>query len=201
MISHGRDVDTVYSNDSVYCFFLSNNKMAWFIHIATAIIQIVLFSIYLTSSNALRKHTDFVYTYRCPDNDLECDNLGSVTMVGWIGFGFVLVLHLGRDFVMSCAQMGIFFFKKQDYHLLLSGLSILSLTSLALSTSIIYNMALAAKNTDLLTNAVILLFINDLDEKCFEMVQFVRPCWVKAVLEEIENHMTMTKNNVHTMEE
>jgi len=154
----------------------------------------------LSSSNALRKDTDFVYTYRCPDNDLECDDLSSVTTVGWIVFVLVLILHLGRDFAMSCAQLMIFI-KTWDYHLLVSGLSILILTGVAMSTSIIYNMALAAKNTDLLTNAVILLFINDLDEKCFEMVQFVRPGWVKAVLEEIESHMTMMKNNVDTMEE
>ena len=115
-------------------------------------------------------------------------------------FCIVLVLQLARDFVISIVQLMIFI-KTWNYHLIVSGLSKLILTRVAMSTSIIYNIALAAKNTDLLTNAVILLFINDLDEKCFEMLQFVRPCWVKARLEEIDSHMTMMKNNVDTMEE
>ena len=117
-----------------------------------------------------------------------------------IAFCIVLVLHLARDFAMSFAQLMIFI-NTWDYYLLVSGLSVLILTGVALTTSIIYNIALAAKNTDLLTNAVILLFINDLDKKFFEMLLFVKPSWVKALLEEIEDRMTLMANNVDIMEE
>ena len=195
MVLHDRDLDTAYSDDSVYCFILSKNKIAWTIHFVTAIIQMLLFAMYLNSSNALRKNSDFVYTYRCPDNNFDCEHQSSVTTIGWIAFGIVLAFHQGRDLVMSLAQLMIFI-NTWDYQMLVSGLSILMVTGVAMSTSVIYNMALATKNTDLLTNAVILLFINDLDERCFEMLRFVKPGWVKAVLGEIESRIRLNMTSV-----
>ena len=186
---HGRDLDTIYSDDSVYCFLLSKNKIAWMIQIFTAIFQMSLFATYIDSSNALREDTDFVYTFRCPDNNIKCQDQSSVSVGGWILFYVVTLLHLGGDFALSFVQI-LISIKTKNYHLRASGISMFIVTGVAFSTSIIYNMALAEKNTDLLTNAVILLFINDLDEKFLDMLKIVASTWTKQLLEEIETDMT-----------
>lgn len=46
-------------------------------------------------------------------------------------------------------------------------------------------MALATKNTELVVNAVILLFVNELDERLFQLAERVNIEWVKEVNESI----------------
>ena len=48
---------------------------------------------------------------------------------------------------------------------------------------------MAEKNTDLLTNAVILLFINDLDEQFLALLLVLAPDWTTGILNEIEARM------------
>ena len=76
-----------------------------------------------------------------------------------------------------------------DIKLLLSGVNILMLTLLATYTSFMYNFALAEKNSDLVTNAVILLFINDLDEHVLDLLTTVAPSWVGRVSNQISESM------------
>ena len=130
-----------------------------------------------------------MYTFRCPDNNIKCQDQSSVSVGGWILFYVVTLLHLGGDFALSFVQI-LISIKTKNYHLRASGISMFIVTGVAFSTSIIYNMALAEKNTDLLTNAVILLFINDLDEKFLDMLKIVASTWTKQLLEEIETDMT-----------
>ena len=78
----------------------------------------------------------------------------------------ILISYLGTDFLMSILQlhMGLV---NYDFKIFMSGIMLLYLTCLAAYTSYTYNVALAESNTDLIMNAVILLFINDLDEQIF----------------------------------
>ena len=46
-----------------------------------------------------------------------------------------------------------------------------------LFASIIYNNAIATTNTDLIANAVIILFITDLDEMVLSILASTNPCW------------------------
>ena len=46
-----------------------------------------------------------------------------------------------------------------------------------LYASIIYNNAIATTNTDLIANAVIILFITDLDEMVLSILASTNPCW------------------------
>ena len=56
---------------------------------------------------------------------------------------------------------------------------------MAIFGSYYYNMALATTNTELIVNAVILLFINDLDEQLMNAMQALAPDWVDERIEEV----------------
>ena len=81
----------------------------------------------------------------------------------------------------------------KNLQLALSGFVLLGLTVLAMFTSIFYNMALAQSNTDLIVNAVILLFINDLDEKTMDLLRSMVPNWTQKRIEEVKDFIE--KNN------
>lgn len=180
--------ERIYCDDSVYCFMLSSNTAAWTMNWVILALQTWLFATYLQASNALEKDSDFKYTLRCTDSNTECENRSTVNVVGWILFCLVTLLHLTRDIFLSVRQI-MTSLKPFDLRLLICGLEVLMLTLMAFFTSVVYNLALAEKNSDLLTNAVILLFINDLDEKCLDMLQVVAPGWTRNILEDINRKM------------
>jgi len=66
-----RDPETVYSNDSIYCFIFSRNKRGYFIYFMTIAVQLSVFSTFLKSSE-LRDDTDWKYSFKCLSNDIEC---------------------------------------------------------------------------------------------------------------------------------
>ena len=78
-------------------------------------------------------------------------------------FFIVIFLYIGCEKSMSYQQL-LSELALGDFQLFVSGNGILILTVVAILMSFKYNLALATKNTDLVTNAVILLFIDDLDE-------------------------------------
>ena len=185
-----RDPETIYQGDSVYCFVLSKKKLPWIFYAITATIQIWLFATYLNASNVLNEDSDFRFNYRCPDNAMECDDESSVGRDGWALFFIVVFLYLGRDIALSMVQiLSALEPPFVDIPLLVSGVGTLLLTALAMFTSFMYNFALAEKNTDLVTNAVILLFINDLDEHFLNMLMTLAPGWTENILEEIRKDM------------
>ena len=183
-----RDPKHIYSNGSVYCFILSNTKVAWFLYILTAVIQLWLFATYLHASNVRNEDTDFQFNFRCLGNSLECNDESNVGVGGWALFFIVLFLYIGRDLAMSCQQL-LSALALGDFQLFVSGSGMLILTVVAIFTSFKYNLALATKNTDLVTNAVILLFINDLDESFLSFLQNFKPDFTDDVLEEVQMNL------------
>ena len=72
-----------------------------------------------------------------------------------------------------------------DWRLFVSEFLHMSMTVLALFCSYYYNMALTTTNTELTVNAILLLFINDLDEPLMNALQALTPGWVEARVEEV----------------
>ena len=184
---------SLYSNESVYCFIFSKSKLAWTLYIVTASIQLWLFATYLHASNVKNKNTDFQFNFKCLGNSLECQDVSTIDAGGWVLFFVIVIFYLGRDFTMSCLQL-LSSLTLGNVQLLVSGISINMLTLTAIVTSFKYNMALATKNTDLVTNAVILLFINDLDETFLSWLRTLAPDWTKSVLDEVYRNMEIIGN-------
>lgn len=187
-----RDLSGANDFESVYCFVFANNRGAGLIYILTTAVQIWLFFNFLQASDFHNDDSDWQYSMRCPDNDLRCEDESSVSRNGWFLFLVVTSLYLGKDFVNSSLQIKRALMAK-NLQLALSGFVLLGLTVLAMFTSIFYNMALAQSNTDLIVNAVILLFINDLDEKTMDLLRSMVPNWTQKRIEEVKDFIE--KNN------
>lgn len=180
-----RDLSGTNNTDSAFCLVFADHPFAWFVYAFTAVCQIWLYFVFVKASDFREETASWQYTIRCPENSMNCINESSLTQFGWFLFAFVLMLYLGKDFINSTLQI-----KKavitRDIKLVFSGCILLGLTTMALFTSFFYNMALAATNTDLIVNAVILLFINDLDEQTMALLNMSFPAWTADRIEEVE---------------
>ena len=189
----------IFPADSVYHFGVSNDRRAQFVFTITAVIQMLLFYFYLEPSELDSEETDYQFSYICPSNNTTCTALISVDIIGWLMFVCVTVIYLAPDILRSFRLINKAICHK-EIMLMLSGVIILGLATLALFTSTVYNIALAESNTDLIMNAVILLFINDLDEKILMIVQNIAPSWSNRIHEEVDNKLstlsiTVTRHN------
>ena len=190
---------SLYNHDSVYCFIFSPNWIPIIVYLLTAGLQMSLYIIYILSSSFGKQDNDWIFSFRCPDNDMTCTDERTADPFGWFLFYVVLALNLGPDMVLFSIQlhrgalMG-------DATLSLSGFMLAFLTVMGIVTSAFYNQALAEKNTDLITNAVILLFINELDERALTFVAHLAPEWTSNHLIDIRN-IVAKKANIKAKEE
>ena len=76
---------------------------------------------------------------------------------------------------------------KRDHILVISGLVLLILSGVALFSSFVYNRALAEKNTDLIMNAVVLIFVMDIDDQIYMICEKSFPMWTKGVDKDIKD--------------
>ena len=189
-----RDPVNLYKDDSVYCFILSSNPKAWIVYTITAGIQIGLLATFFDASSNSNKFSDNSFPFICPHNEMKCEpkNDNSVAKTGWLLFFLVMTIHLGSDLVLSALQIRKAV-KLRDMQLFLSGCGMLCLTILTIIASFIYNVAYVEQNADLVINAVILLFINDLDEKAMSAFTLMLPGWTGKRLYEIRDKMNRKK--------
>ena len=187
--SKDREGVTLFQRDSVYSFMFSNSHIARLLDVATMGIQIWLLTVFLEASNFQSLNTDWRYSFQCPRSSLECTDEAVIKVDGWMLFVIVTVFHLSTDFVRGVMQVqkGV---TTSNINLFIGGFRLLLLTTLALFTSGYYNLALAVKTTDLIMNAVILLFINDLDEQLFRCLEALAPDWIQERLIEIEENLS-----------
>lgn len=78
-------------------------------------------------------------------------------------------LHLTKDLTNGCKLIRMS--TKQRHHhnrglrFFVGGLLLILLTTYALYATVVYNYAIARSETDVIVNAVIILFLTDLDEQ------------------------------------
>lgn len=180
-----RDATTLVQGETAYCFLFTRNKLALTIDFLTTVIQVSLFYIYVNASNKRSEESDWQYSVRCPSNSLECNDENSVSTAGWILFAIILFYYLAADLFLGVMKIrrGV---RVSERWMFYSGLRLVCLSTWAIVTSVYYNLALAEADTDLIMNAVILTFINDLDEQIFKTVKNFNPQWVDARLAEID---------------
>ena len=185
-----RDILKDYSEDSVWCFIFTNSLVAALIYFMTAFTQISLFAAYLHASSLDFVFSSNAYPFVCPDNIFECKQIhdNSVGKFGWLMFFVVTVLYLAKDLGMSVMQI-VKGATLMDYRLMISGLVLLMLTVLAAFTSFVYNKASVETSADLITNAVILFFINDIDERVMSALNILAPGWTENRVDEIKRNM------------
>ncbi len=165
--------------NSVYRFFLGKSWWGWSVALVVMATQIwVLFTFVRGAEFDLSDdNSDFVYTWMCPRDRIECDNKADLTTAGWVMFGVIMTSHLLKDIVngskmlVLCAKEGHPMNWRVRYFF--GGLFLVTVTTFTLFASTIYNKAIATSNTEIISNAVIILFITDLDEQFFSLLEVI----------------------------
>ena len=181
---------SLYNADSIYCMIYSNNIWAWLMYAATVIIQAMLFYLFLVRSNFGDDETDWQFTMRCSEHD-GCEDEKSSSPFGWTMLFIVIISFLGNDIVKSILQLWISI-ETLNLRIALSGAVLCFLTALAIFTSVIYNKALADSDTELIMNAVVLLFVNEIDESILNICLSFAPYWTAKRFDEIDQFFKAT---------
>lgn len=62
-----------------------------------------------------------------------------------------------------------------------AGFTVLFITIFSLSSSFIYNRATSTNATEVLKDAAVILFLNDLDEAFFVTIHHLCPNWIESI--------------------
>ena len=93
-------LDTI-GQDSVYSFFLITNWKAWSIALAVLAVQIAALTMFVKAAvkDFSDDRSDFIYSFKCPMNNLYCTDESDLTWQGWCLFGILMAAHLLRDII------------------------------------------------------------------------------------------------------
>ena len=93
-------LDTI-GDDSVYQFFLGNSIVGWIIVLLTMALQVWMLSSFVEGSeiDLSDDQSDLVYTYKCPRDDIDCNDTSDLNWRGWTVFGVLMVAHVLKDII------------------------------------------------------------------------------------------------------
>lgn len=174
------------NDKSVYHFLLTKNKIKWYIGFFCGVFQIATLFLFVHSADMANRNSDKQYTFKCPSNTLECEDSKHTTAYGFFIFILILVIWLLRDIISSVKLLLCSLEKKNIDFFFASGL-LFVVTTLSLWTSVTYIIAIVTKNTDLIKDAVVLLFVIEIDERLFQLVESIEPEWVRKIDENMRN--------------
>jgi len=185
-----RDALSIYNDESVYSYIFSKSILAWSVHLGVLAIQLALFFSFLWASDPHNEKSLVLSSFKCLPDSIECPNSKeSIPWFGWGLFYLFILLYLGSDIVNAMLQTRQSLLEPFSSRLLINGLSLMCLTIIAIVASYSFNKATAASNTDLIVNAVTLLFINDLDEQTMTFLSKLFPEWAVERSTEIIDYM------------
>lgn len=157
--------------DSVYQFFLTKSLMKWMISLSVTALQLGVLYLFYEGAQTNDFESDTVYPLRCPSFLSGCLDDKQVESFGYFVWFFITFVYLGSDFVKGiyliflAGVMG-------NVRCFIAGFVLSGVTFSSICVSGFYNSAVALQNRDLLINSLVLLFINDMDEQCYDLVTF-----------------------------
>jgi len=126
--------------------------------------------------------SDKKYTFTCPSNTLECEDSRNTSGYGLFIFSVVLAIWLLRDIVDSVKLMLLSFKKKSIDYFFASG--------------VIFTITIADKNTELIKDAVVLLFVIEVDERLFQLVERINPNWVGTIESTVRGSLVLNLDDL-----
>ena len=93
-------MDTI-GQDSVYSFFLTTKWKAWVLALAVLAVQIAALTMFVKAAvkDFSDDRSDFIYSFKCPRNNLYCTDESDLTWQGWCLFGILMAAHLLKDII------------------------------------------------------------------------------------------------------
>jgi len=111
----------------------------------------------------------------------------AVTTYGWFVWIFLVFSSLLDD-LANGVKLLILSATRGSTQCFISGLTIFCIATLAIYTSFTYNRAIAITNTELVINAVVLLFVNEVDSQVFSIAYIFNSKWLHEVVDEAEEY-------------
>ena len=116
---------------------------------------------------------------------IGCKSDSDIDWQGWVVFALIISSYLMTDLVNGLKLLGIFTMMDdaplKRCQCFFSGLFLFLITFLTLYTSIMYNMVIATSDTELVINAVVILFIMDLDEYFYSVLEANGSKWLDDI--------------------
>ena len=183
-----RVLDTKYAIEtvgvgSVYSFLMSSSVGGWVIALVTIGLQTYMLWPFILAADfdLANDNSDLVYTWKCNRDSIICEDKNDLSTYGWAVFGVLMAAFLFKD-IFSGAKMIVLAGKRRHstrrrVKFFIGGTCLVSITLFILYVSAIYNKTIATSNTDLIINSVAILFIMEIDERVYELIEnthFVR---------------------------
>merc|ERR1712032_1169607 len=114
------------------------------------------------------------YTWKCSRDSIICQDQESLDSYGWVIFAVLMAAYLLKD-VISGAKMIVYSGKSHPLRrrakFFFGGVFLCSVTLFILYASAVYNSVIATSNTDMIVNSVAILFIMEVDERFYEILE------------------------------
>jgi len=173
-----------FQEDSVYKFLLTDDKIGWFVALLAGAVHIAVISLFVMSSDFNSGRTDTEYAFTCSRYESSCESDKTDGLMGWIIFAILLITFLSKDFVdgIMMAYEGV---TRRDIKGSFAGAFVTFLTVSSAMISYIYNEATGISNSDIIKDAAILLFLNEIDDQFLSLLKRIFPAWVEKLEEDI----------------
>merc|ERR1712194_902526 len=130
----------------------------------------------------LSQTVDVSYTWKCNPLRNRCEDTYSVTWHGWLIFIALMVVFLAKDVICGLKMVNLSGKRRHSHGLRLrlfsGGVILWGISMYTVFASAIYIKATATSDTELVTDAAIIIFIMEFDEKLFELIQAHASRWV-----------------------
>jgi hypothetical protein len=126
---------------------------------------------------------------------MECLNERNIDVYGWTVWGLLVFTSRLEDFANGFKLIYISV-SRASLHCFFGSAILLAVSAMAAYTSFVYNRAIAVSSTELIVNAVILLFVNEIDELMFNAVRVIFPSWVDDIVHQADVHSSVLLGNV-----
>ncbi|KAL3785311.1 hypothetical protein HJC23_008875 [Cyclotella cryptica] len=186
-------------DDSVYCFFLTKSWRAWLAALSVITFQFMVFMYFVWASEKefSNDKSDFVYSWRCPRNSIECSDTDDITKFGWFIFAVLMMSHLAKDIVNGLKLINMstkeWHHRNRRIRYFFGGVCLVLISAFAIYATTVYNIAIARSNPELIASAVIVLFITDVDEQIYGFIETACPRWLDG-LKELVNEPRVIPN-------
>jgi hypothetical protein len=169
-----------FQERSVYRFFLTKDLSATVVAICTLMFHFTVLANFLYGADYRNNDAESAYKHVCPITSLDCNNASQLSVMGLFIFVALLLVFLAPDFA-SGAMLVYDSIKGNDVAGIVAGSSVLFITAYSFIVSYIFNTAIGVSNIEIMFNAAILLFLNDVDEKLYSLIKIICPKWVDFI--------------------
>jgi len=140
--------------------------------------------IFIEAGDITKDGNLWLYSLSCPDDSMVCSDQSLTNFWGWFTFTLILAVFLLPDFLNGIL---LFYECSVDFNLqgLFTALMLLNVTLLSVVASSIFIYATSISNIAIIKDAVIVLFLNSIDEQIYMIVERIAPGWVEDIETEI----------------